>query len=362
MRQVFQNCTVAETQPPLGTLRYYVQQKPIKGSEILFNSIIFLAPNYNLPAVAMKDTQDTRSLPAVVIHTIILAATTVLSLTGNSLVCLAFYRKRRLRTITNFYVLSLALTDIMAATFVFPFRTVASGLRRWPFSDNFCEFTGFLIFYWTFVSLWTLALTSINRYFCVVKPQRYSTYFTKKKTILSIVLVWVFLLVILITYNSSSRLIYLWHPNRLFCKEDSQKGNNKNRAYIGFACFGLLVIIFVLLSYGKVYRVVRQHNRVIVPSLQHGAANIQGTIRAQEIKIYRVLFATVFSFCISWVPSTSLVFLESAFKIPIPTVAQSFSVLFSNISAWINPIIYGVMNRAMRKEFQNILLCRKGDD
>ncbi|XP_078371551.1 histamine H2 receptor-like [Oculina patagonica] len=308
----------------------------------------------------MKDTQDTRSLPAVIVHTVILAATTLLSLTGNSFVCLAFYRKRRLRTITNFYVLSLAVADIMVAAFVFPFRTIASGARSWPFSNKLCQSCGFLVIPWATVSLWTLALTSINRYFCVVKPQRYSVYFTKKKTILSILSIWIFQLLVSATFYSAAPSVYRWHPNRLFCKDNYRDQNTEMVTQIIFTCFIFLSMLLVLFGYGRVYHVVRQHNRVIVPSLQN-AANSQGSIRAQEIKTCRVLFAAVFGFCISWIPSTTVIFLESALKISIPSVAQSIPVLFASISAWINPVIYGVMNRAMRKEFQNILLCRKGD-
>ena len=306
----------------------------------------------------MEYTQDTRSLPAVVIHTVLLGATTLLSLTGNSLVCLAFYRKRRLRTITNFYVLSLAVADMMVAVFVFPFRTVASGMRRWSFSNSYCQFSGFLLFHWTMVSLWTLALTSINRYFCVVKPQRYSIYFTRKKTILSILSVWIFQFFLCTTYNSVARSIYRWHPNRLFCKENYRELVTEKVASITFTFF-FLSMFLIFVGYGRVYRVVRQHNRAIVPSLQHEAANSQGAVRSHEIKACRVLFAAVFGFCIPWIPTTAIIFCESALEIPIPVVAQSIPPVFSSISAWINPIIYGVMNRAMRKEFQNILRCRK---
>ncbi|XP_078371329.1 histamine H2 receptor-like [Oculina patagonica] len=303
--------------------------------------------------------EDTRSLPEVIIHTVILAASTLLSLTGNSLVCLAFYRQRRLRTITNFYVLSLAVADIMVAAFVFPFRTVASGVRRWPFSNNFCQSSGFLVIPWTMVSLWTLALTSINRYFCVVKPQQYSVYFTKKKTFLSLLFIWIFLFVAAVTFYSEARAIYRWHPNRLLCKGNYPSHITEKVCHIVFTCTSFLSLLLVLIGYGSVYRVVRQHNRAIVPSLQH-AANNQGSIRAQEIKTCRVIFAAVFGFCISWIPSATVLFCDTAFEISIPTVAESFPVLFSAISAWINPIIYGVMNRAMRKEFQNIFLCRNG--
>ena len=262
----------------------------------------------------MEGTQDTRSLPTVIIHTVILAATTVLSLSGNSLVWLAFYRNRRLRTITSFYVLSLAVANLMVATFVFPFRTVTSGLRRWPFSSNLCHFNSFLSLHWTMISLGTLALTSINRYFCIVKPQRYSIYFTRKKTFLSIAFIWVCLFVVSVAYNSKERTIYRWDPNRLFCKEYSHgvRTDRDKRASIGLACYCSLSTIFVFFGYGRVYRVVRQHNRAIVPSLQH-AENSQGAIRIQEIKTSRVLFAASFGFFISWIRNYRCFVLSTCF-------------------------------------------------
>ena len=76
------------------------------------------------------------------------------------------------------------------------------------------------------------------------------------------------------------------------------------------------------------------------------------------MKTCRVLFAAVFRFCISWIPHIATGVLEFGFEISIPTVAQSIPDLFAFISAWINPVIYGIMNRAMWKEFVNILLCR----
>ena len=167
----------------------------------------------------MEHTQDTRSLPAVIVHTFILITTALLSLTGNSLVCIAFYRNRRLRAITNFYILSLAVADLMVAVLLFPFGAVASGFRRWPFGFNFCqfaEFAGFFAVYWGQVSTCTLALTSINRYFCVVKPHKYSKYFTRNKTILSIVVVWVSLLVQTLSLYTVP-VIYRWDYDNLYC-------------------------------------------------------------------------------------------------------------------------------------------------
>lgn len=136
----------------------------------------------------MEQTEkDTRSLSEVIIHTVILALETFLVLAGNSLVCVAFHRNRRLRTTTNFFVLSLAIADITSGIFSLPFATVASGLRRWPYNYYFTQFAGFISIFWGQSSIWSLTLASINRYYCVVKPNRYSQFFTKRNTILTIV-------------------------------------------------------------------------------------------------------------------------------------------------------------------------------
>ena len=105
----------------------------------------------------------------------------------------------------------------MVAILLFPFGAIASGFRRWPFNFNFCQFAGFLAMYWGQVSTCTLALTSINRYFCVVKSQKYSKFFTRKKTILSIVVVWISLLVQTLSLYAIP-VIYRWDYDNLYCR------------------------------------------------------------------------------------------------------------------------------------------------
>ena len=295
--------------------------------------------------------EDTRSLTIVVTHTVFCSLSTLLALAGNLLVFLALYRNRRLRSITNLYVLSLAVADLIAVTFLFPFYTIASGLRRWPFDYNFTQFVGCIELLWIEASVCTLTLTAVNRYFCIVKPQRYSIFFSRKKATLSIILVWLVMCVISFTVAFSSQFVYIWNPNvPIFRIETDRAGN------IAYSCFGLLSISIVVYGYGSVYRVILRHNNAVAPSLQ--GANSSGAVGAQEIKSCRVLFATVFGFCTTWFPWIPLIILERGFNISIPSVALSIPALSTSISTWINPMIYGVMNRAMRKEFQNILLCR----
>ncbi|CAH3112759.1 unnamed protein product [Porites lobata] len=275
-----------------------------------------------------ENEEDTRSPLEVTMHTVILALTTFFSLAGNSLVCLALHRNRRLRTTINFYVLSLAVADIILAVF-FPFHLAASWLRGWPFGFIFCQFVGFLVQFWAQVSLSILTLASINRYVCVLKPLKYPVFFDKKKTVLSIISVWLFTLLQTLCLTIATPVTFRWSPKHLYCQGTSPDERTERAIYIFFGCFFTVPMLLVIFCYGSIYRVVKKHNTTIVPALQ--STNYLRTISAQEIKTSRVT---------------------------ISPVAQWVFVEITTFSSWINPIIYGVMNRSMCREFRNIVSWR----
>ena len=304
--------------------------------------------------------EDTRSLAIVHIHTSSFVLMTALSLAGNSLVCLAFYRNRRLRKATNFYVLSLSVNGLIMATFGFPFLAVASGLRKWPFPANFCQLNGFTTYYIAGVSLSTLALTAINRYVCVVKPQSYPVLFTNKKTFFSVVFVWLFTLTIGLTATLVTPISFKWNPKTLICTMTKNKLSANRVLYFAFVTVIALPLGIILFCYGSVYWSIRRHQAAVSPSLQ--AANGQGTVDKHEIRASRVLVAAVIGFCLCWTPMIAISILRKVDRFHVPASWNSFNALIAASSSWINPIIYGVMNRAMRNEFLKILRCHQNSN
>jgi len=298
--------------------------------------------------------EDTRSLPAVAIHTVILALSAIFALLGNSLVCLAFYRNRRLRTVTNVYVLSLAVADIMASTFVLPFSTVASGYRAWPFNFYFCQFNGFISYLWGTMSVNILVLTAVNRYICIVKPHLYPALFTRKKTLFSILSVLLLTLTPCLTATLVIPILFQWYPLDLAVKVTALEVRaDVSKITVGLVGLAMSSIIF---CYGSVYRTIKQHNSVVNPSLQD--ITNQVTVNPHEIQASRVLLATVIGFGLCWIPLTVVRSLNTYVQSSLPSYWLSFSTLFAYFSSWINPVIYGVMNRAMRKEFLKLLHCQ----
>lgn len=110
-------------------------------------------------------------------------------------------------------------------------------------------------------------------------------------------------------------------------------------------------MLLVMFGYGCVHRVVRQHNNAVAPSLRD--PNSPATTHLQHIKACRMLFAAVLGFFAYWTPLSVAFPLGYGCDVSIPSVAQSIFTIFSTFSILINPIIYGVLNRAMRKEFRN---------
>ena len=232
--------------------------------------------------------------------------------------CLAVYKNRRLRTITNFYVLSLAVADLFTATLGYSFTTIASGLCEWPFGFNFCTFQGFLVYVWSLGSTNILALTAVNRYFCIVKPKYYPTLFTKKKTIFSIFFVWLFTLIACLTAKIVASVSYRWDSNFIFCQVISiEAKTEKILSFTIVSVFIALPMYIVLFSYGRVYCTIRRHNAAVVPSLRQESNRV--TVHAHEVQVSRVLFAALFAFWICWIPATTVHTLLRVAQVSVPS-------------------------------------------
>ena len=125
-----------------------------------------------------------RSVPVIVVESMIILLINSVAFFGNLMICLAFYRNPRLRIIPNYYVISLAIADLLTSTLCLPLSAGALVTGKWPFSNWLCQLQGYCTFAFSIASLHTMALTACNRYIRVVKIHLYSNFYTSKLTIL----------------------------------------------------------------------------------------------------------------------------------------------------------------------------------
>jgi hypothetical protein len=68
----------------------------------------------------------------------------LLALAGNSLVCHVVKSCPHMRTVTNYYIVNLAVGDILMALFCVPFSSVSTLLLQyWPFGAEMCQIVSY---------------------------------------------------------------------------------------------------------------------------------------------------------------------------------------------------------------------------
>ena len=132
----------------------------------------------------MATDLQSRSAYLVVVEVSLLIVLNLLSLMGNTLVCISVYRNTRLRTTTNLYITALAISDLLSAVFVMPLSIGVLVGGRWIFGKVGCSFHSFLSLFAIYVSPVTMRLTALNPYVRMCRPEHeYQKFFPRKKAL-----------------------------------------------------------------------------------------------------------------------------------------------------------------------------------
>lgn len=114
----------------------------------------------------------------------------LVTICGNTLVLIAVVRNKRLQTVFNFYVINLAVTDLLVAVTAMSFYTTDTMLGYWPFGEFLCGVWIFVDYGMTFASVFTLMAISIDRFWSVTWGFHYRAHHNKRKAVLIIAAVW----------------------------------------------------------------------------------------------------------------------------------------------------------------------------
>ena len=319
----------------------------------------------------MADDLSSRSVFLIIVEVSFLIALNVLSLAGNTLVCISVYKNKRLRTTTNLYIIALAVSDLLSAVLVMPFGTGVLISSKWVFGGTVCQLHAFFSMFVSYVSPVTMGLTAINRYVRICKSeQQYKRLFSVRKSRAFLALVWTFVA----CYTLVPRLLGLqaWEfvPGYAQCSIAHLSKSGKMIHYsIVLTLFFLTPMIATIVSYTKVAKVIRKHNASASSTLERRASarvRVQRSesrktgISSHEIKLSKSLFAVVFAFMICWIPFWIIVVLRRfRLVVNMPRNVELFCMFLLYFSNALNPVIYAGMNPAFRREFRKILFCKR---
>ena len=132
----------------------------------------------------------------------------LIGIVGNSLVVIVVAKNAHMRTITNIFIVNLAIGDFLVILICLPPSILQDVTENWWFGEIMCKLIIFVQYISVCVSVMTLASISYERYYAIVYPLKFQA--TKFRAKLIICVIW-----------ALSTLINLPHPIVIVQNSDS---------------------------------------------------------------------------------------------------------------------------------------------
>ncbi|XP_076438149.1 alpha-1A adrenergic receptor-like [Babylonia areolata] len=341
-----------------------------------------------------------------VIVGVILTTVVLCTVVGNVMVLLAVFVNSHLRSTTNYFIVNLAIADLLLGTTVLPFSASLEVFKKWLFGQVFCDIWAAIDVLCCTASIFSLCVISIDRYIGVTRPLRRSAIMTERRAVYVVLLIWLLALAI-----SVAPLIGWKEPageDPHVCTVTTQTG------YVLFSASASFYIplSIILLVYFRIYREAIKHSRFLSTGVKTTKVDESGgvTLRVhkgaatgcvlsssssppsghqsssssersecslgqktpvrmtaagrvarfrRETKAAKTLGIVVGVFILCWFPFF--------FILPLGSLCPSCNIppLLFNIFFWLgycnslmNPVIYACSSREFRFAFRRILRCK----
>jgi hypothetical protein len=112
----------------------------------------------------------------------------LISIFGNALIIWAVVNNKKMKNVTNYFIINLAVADIIIGVLVAPFQFQSALLQKWIFPSVLCKIAPFASTLSVNVSIFTLVAISIDRYFVILYP--FNEKLTMKQCYLILIFIW----------------------------------------------------------------------------------------------------------------------------------------------------------------------------
>ena len=295
----------------------------------------------------------TRSGAVIGVEFTLLFLVCLTGICGNFLVILAIAKTSSLRTTSNYYIASLSLQNLLLSVFIIAFVPAVAIHGSWTSGDAACQFLGFVTAMLATGSIYSMALIAINRYFIMLKSNLHRKYFTKWNVAVSIAISWILSCNFPLSYSLQQHR-FDFHPGKGICIFDVSKLTAIDAAFAGVFNIQLPYIV-TSVCYSMIYRKVTKHQARLQNRLEPGVTR-NTRISAHDIRITKVLFSIVLAFTLCWVPFFVIDLLGVVYgQYFAPRPVYIFYSVMAGSSTSVGPILYGVLNRDVKKEITNFL-------
>ncbi|XP_053113020.1 neuropeptide FF receptor 2 [Hemicordylus capensis] len=288
----------------------------------------------------------------------------LLCMIGNGVVCFIVLRSKHMRTVTNLFILNLAVSDLLVGIFCMPTTLLDNIISGWPFGNMVCKMNGMVQGISVSASVFTLVAIAVDRFRSIVYP--FKQKLTLWTAVVIIAVVWILAIAIMcpsavmLKVEEEKRFrVILGIGNQsspiYWCREDwPNQDMRKIYTTVLFANIYLAPLSLIVIMYARI--------GITLFSTAVPATGKQGqerhSVYRKKLKVIKMLIIVALLFILSWLPLWTLAMLsdyanlnEGQLQI-INIYIYPFAHWLAFFNSSINPIIYGFFNENFRRGFQ----------
>ena len=264
----------------------------------------------------------------------------VAGLAGNSLICYGYLRYRQLRTQTNFFVLNLAVADLVLICVLISWiiQDILGNPNR-KMVGRLLQNTEILCFS---ASMLNMAAVSVDRYIAVLRPLRYTTLVTRSRAQKTVLVIWLYSLMIAVVGFA-----------RYFIESISNDIFITALATISYV-LPTMVIIFAHLNIFRVAWLKKKTSSDMPPDF-----DTRRKLLAPRIKLSINTLIILVPMTTAWGVFYGITLFEahSEETLPLSPIVEFAVALSPYVTAAVDPIVYLLVTRDLRKVVQGMCMC-----
>lgn len=283
------------------------------------------------------------------------------SIIGNTSTCIVIFRNRYMHTATNYYLFSLAISDLVLVLSGLPKEIYELWFRyAYIFGETSCIMQGFLSETATNATVLTITAFTIERYIAICYPFISHTVSKLSRALKHIIVIWIVALFLAIPQAIQ---FGIEEGKGKECTVKSQETKAFVMSSLLFFIIPMCVISILYVLIGLRLRISRRM-KMKSSSKSANAASLDIRTRTNQTKIIRMLVAVVVAFVICWAPFHAQRLLalygsenadtikKDSWVVTTYIALTHISGIFYFMSTTINPLLYNIMSHKFRHAFK----------
>ncbi|XP_028658963.1 pyroglutamylated RF-amide peptide receptor-like [Erpetoichthys calabaricus] len=289
------------------------------------------------------------------------------ALVGNFLVLYVVTKRKAMRTVTNIFICSLALSDLLIAFFCIPFTMLQNISSNWLGGAFACKMVPFIQSTAIVTEILTMMCIAIERHQGIMHPLKMKWQYTNRRAFTILGVVWILAAIVgsplLYVQRLEVKYDFLYDQHYICCLE-KWIGPSHQKIYTTF----ILVILFLLpltlmlILYSKIgYELWVRKKVGDISVLQTIHGKEMGKIARKKKRAIMMMVTVVVLFTVCWAPfhviHMKIEYSSFENEYDEVTIKMVFAVVhvvgfFNSIC---NPIVYAFMNENFKKNFLSAL-------